>query len=148
MAQKPGIGQVPPAPVAPLEKKVDYLVRVVAALAEPVFGETTQIKFHETLQPLTGTRVKEECPFNAAITSIAFHFPPGCDGLVDVMVGHGHKQCFPRNGYLSLDSATPVFSTHELVNNSENIWVEVNNADSVNAHTISVVVTLQERMVS
>lgn len=111
-----------------------------------VVVETTQIKFHETLQPLTGKRVSEECPFSAVITSVCFHFPPGCDGLVDVMVGHGHRQCFPRNGYISLDDATPVFSTNELVNKSELIEAEIRNADAVNAHTISIIVTLQERM--
>lgn len=112
----------------------------------PMIGETTQIKFHETLQPLTGIRVSEECPFNATITSIAFHFPDGCDGLVDVMVGHGHKQCFPRNGYISLNDATPVFATSEFVNKSELTWAEIRNADAATPHTISVVLTLQGRM--
>lgn len=144
--QRRGIGQPPPpAPVSPLEEKVDYLVRAVKALTEPVVGETTQIKFHEKLQPSTGIRVSEDSPFNATIISICFHFPPGCEGLVDVMVGHGHIQCFPRNGYLSLDSATPVFGTNELVNKSERIWVEIANSDLLNPHTISVVLTLQER---
>ncbi|GAH88161.1 unnamed protein product, partial [marine sediment metagenome] len=47
--QNRGVGWVPPpAPVTPLEGKVDYLVRAVAALTKPEVGETTQIKFHDT----------------------------------------------------------------------------------------------------
>jgi len=109
-------------------------------------GQTTQIKFQETLQPLTGDKFTKVCPFDAIISSICFHFPPGCNSLVDVSVGHGEKQCFPREGYIALDAATPVFPTNERVIRDEELWCEIRNGDSMNEHSISVILTLQERV--
>ena len=114
---------------------------------------TKQIKVCEALQSLTGDKFIRDCPFDATITSIGFHFPPGCDGLVDVAIGHegevevGHsgEQCFPEDGYISLDDATPVFSTNWDVRRGELLWAEIRNADSVNLHTITVIFTLKER---
>lgn len=118
----------------------------VTPVTVPRMGETTQIRFQETLATLTGDKFTKMCPYNAIITSICFHFPPGCSALVDVAVGHSERQCFPREDYIALDAATPVFVTGEPVMRDEELWCEVKNGDSVNAHTISVILTLQERL--
>lgn len=112
----------------------------------PEIGETTQVRFQETVQPLTGDRFTQDCPFDAIITSVCYHFPPGCNALVGVSVGHGEKQSFPREGSIALDSATPVFNTYESVNRDEVLWCEIRNADSLNEHIITVILTLQERL--
>jgi len=123
-----------------LRGSIDVLTSVLKE-GGVMLGETTQVRFQETLQPLTGDRFTQDCPYDAIITSICFHFPPGCNALVDVAVGHGEKQCFPREGSIALDAATPVFSINELVNRDEALWAEIKNSDSVNAHTITGILT-------
>jgi len=141
-----------------LRESIDVLTRVLEedAIGPPwgrpprkgkvMLGETTQVRIQETVLSLTGDKFTEECPFDAIITSICFHFPPGCNALVDVAVGHSEKQCFPRKGYIALDAATPVFITNEIVNKDELLWAEIRNADDTNDHTITVIFTLQRRL--
>lgn len=128
-----------------LRNSIDTLISMLRE-KEMLVGESTQVRFQETLQPLTGDRFTQDCPYDAVITSICFHFPPGCSALVDVAVGHGEKQCYPREGSIALDAATPVFNINELVNRDETLWCEIRNGDSVNPHTITVILTLQERV--
>lgn len=108
-------------------------------------GETYQIRFMETLAPLTGDKFAELCPWPAVNTSVAFHFPPGCNALVDVVVGHSDRQTYPRTGYIALNDASPVFQTYELISEHEPIWAEIRNADGINSHTITIIMTIQRR---
>ena len=118
----------------------------------PIKYRTKQIKVQETLQPLTGDRFISDCPFDATVISIGIHFPPGCNELVDVAIGHsgdvevGHsgEQCFPESGYISFNDATPAGWS---VRRGELLWVEIRNADELNPHTISVTFTLQEKKI-
>jgi len=107
--------------------------------------ETTQIRFQETLAALTGDRFTYPCPWDAINTSIAMHFPSGCNALVDVAVGHSDKQSYPRQNYIALNDASPVFTTAEKIAYNEPIWVEIRNADGGFAHTITIILTLQRR---
>lgn len=111
-----------------------------------IVPETTQIKFKETLTALTGDKFTYICPWNATNIGVAMHFPSGCNALVDVAIGHSDKQIYPRSGYISLNDASPVFSVSEDIANEELIWVEINNADGGNSHTITVILTLQRRI--
>lgn len=131
-----------------VDERVDYMVRQIDALAgvrEPEVMTTSQIRFQETLAPLTGDTFIEKCPWPAVCTSILLHFPPGCNGLVDVMIGHSNTQVCPRQGHVSLDAATPVIPIFELVGEGEPIWVTIANADAANPHTITIILTLQRR---
>lgn len=109
-------------------------------------GETYTIRFQETLAALTGDRFIQTAPWDCFNTSICFHFPSGCNGLVDVVAGHSDKQIYPRSGYIALNDATPVFSTYESIAYNEPIWVEIRNGDSMNSHTITVLLTIQRRI--
>lgn len=108
-------------------------------------ARTVQISFHHRLGPCEGDRWFEECPFPAYATSICYSFPPGCDYLVSVSVGHGSVLRFPAFGELRLDNATPVFNVYDSVEKSERIWCEIKNADDTWSHSIGVILTLQER---
>lgn len=111
-----------------------------------MFGQTTQINFQQTLAPLQGGRFSRNCPWDAVITSIMLHFPPGCNALVDVAIGHGNSQLCPTDGFVALDAATPVIPMRESVKSGEEFWVEIRNGDAINPHTISVILTLQREL--
>lgn len=103
---------------------------------------TEQIRFQQTLAALQGIRITEEVPINGDLTSVLFHFPPGCTALVDVAFGYSDRQIIPREGFIALDNATPVFPIMERVSRGHLIWCVMQNGDAVNPHTISVVVTI------
>lgn len=105
--------------------------------------EVTQIRIQQNLAALAGGRFAERCPWKAQMTSICFHFPPGCVGVVDVAAGHGNKQAFPQEGFIALDDATPVFPVVENVPAGALLWAEIQNGDAINAHQITVIFTLQ-----
>ena len=140
------------ASIENLRAEIDKLTQtaelLTSALREQkaMIGETTQKRIQETLAGLTGGRFSVECPWDAVITSICFHFPPGCSALVDVAAGHSGKQIFPYDGFIALDSATPVFTVNEVVDRNELLWADIRNGDAVNPHTISVIFTLQRRL--
>lgn len=114
-------------------------------MEKPLLGQTTQVNFQQAVAPLAGGKWGKNCPWDAVITSVTMHFPPGCNALVDVAVGHSNTQMAPGEGYIALDEATPVIPMYEVVNIGEQLWVEIRNGDAVNPHTISVIVTLQRR---
>lgn len=128
-----------------LKESVDILVSTLEE-RNAVVGETTQVNFRETITSLEGDRFEKECPFDGIITSACFHFPPGCNALVDIAIGHSDTQSFPREGAIALDSASPVFPVNEVVSEGEILWTEIKNGDSANSHTVSVILTLQRRL--
>ena len=108
-------------------------------------GETLVVSGQDTLAPLTGNISVRNSPWDAICTTIAIYYPAGCNGAVDVAVGHGDKKFCPEEGYIALNDTTLVLPVHEIVAMNEQLWFEVRNGDPVNAHTISVVVVLQRR---
>ena len=71
------------ASIESLRVQVDKLRESVELLTsalreqKAVIGETTQVRIQETLAALTGDRFSEPCPWDAVMTGICFHFPPG-----------------------------------------------------------------------
>lgn len=102
----------------------------------------TQIAFAYNLAPLQGV-VLSEYAFAGYIKQVIPHWPDGCNALVDVRVGHGTKQFCPAAGYLALNNATPSYSFNVPVNYQEEIWVEMRNGDGLNAHNITVTVSIE-----
>ena len=108
------------------------------------YKRTQQVVFRQTILPLAGCKVEDECQFDGVITSVGFHFPQGCSGLVSVVGGHSGERCFPRRGDFSLDDASPVFSCYEPVSLGEILWAQMENTDGSNSHTVSMIFTIQE----
>lgn len=148
-----------------VDERVDYVVRqlaelkitpeTIAALTEAVdrleeMGlvmptRTEQLTFRETLEPLQGLKLEEVVPLDGKITSVTFHWPDGCDSLVDVTFGYASEQICPSEGTLALNDATPVFPVSQEVKKDDKLWTVMENGDGDNDHTISVIVTIEGR---
>ena len=74
--------------------------------------------------------------------NITIHFPLGCLALVLVAFSNGGRQICPEAGFIALDDATPTYPINEPVEGGDRLWVEIQNTDGANPHTISVNVTV------
>jgi len=69
---------------------------------------TEVIQFQQTLAALQGVQLGDFSPITGRIVQVTFHFPPGCNALVDVAFGiRNTKQVCPATGFIALDAATP-----------------------------------------
>lgn len=103
---------------------------------------TQQIAFEFDLAPNQGVRLEDFIPLNGNIISVGFHWPRGCNALVDIAVGHGYKQFMPISGFLALNDASPVYPTQEKVERAETAWCIMNNYDGTEHHHVSATVTI------
>lgn len=104
-----------------------------------------ELVFGQTVTP--GQRIKEwkDRPYNARISKIIRHWPPGCNGLVDVAVGVGTRSVLPETGFVALNAATPTQENMNIpVPKATQVWVEKANRDGVNPHTPVVTIFLEE----
>lgn len=108
-----------------------------------------QIPFSQTLAVAgaanSGIRLSDSIPFNGHVKEIMIHWPPGCNALVDVMVGYELSQLCPRSGFLALDSVTPAYQFNFPVVKDRQCWVEMRNRDGLWPHTITVTVSIEEQ---
>jgi len=129
-------------------RKLDELSQNLVAMAETV-GVTMPTKRIELIQYernlIGGAAVKmyENSPFTGLVTAVTIHWPAGCNGLVDVAMWHGKFQFCPREGFLALDDATPIYYFNEPVEMNEEIWVDIAN-HALGAHRITVAVSVKE----
>lgn len=107
---------------------------------------TKQVRFQETLAALAGAQFSTPSEVTGEITQVMLHFPDGCDALVNVAFGHEQKWTCPSEPetYIALNDATPVFTfKNEKIARDDALWVIIENTDGTNAHTISVVVSME-----
>ena len=106
--------------------------------------ETRFVNFRYELQPLEGVLLLEPSPLTGKITHVLFHFPNGCNALVQVRVLLNHTPVWPMRGaYLALNDATPLYQVSEEVNKHDPLEVEMLNGDGEYAHNITVELTLK-----
>ena len=91
----------------------------------------------------SGVMLEENAPFSGYIRQLTIHWPDGADALVDVKIGHGVKQFCPDEGFLALNDTTVTYPFNEWINDHETIWVEMQNRDGGNTHSITVTVSLE-----
>ncbi len=105
---------------------------------------TKQVRFEETLDALEGIEVESRCPLRGEIRSITIHWPEGCDGLVDIAVGHNGTFLCPNEPetFLALNNATPTFPMEEPVVWDERLWGIIRNTDDANPHKVSVIIII------
>ncbi len=156
------LGKARPAKAAPEGKEVivvfelDEATRAsiaesVAAALEPTIKELAmvpkeqkQIVFKHTVEPLQGITDHKHVPMIKTVKTITIHFPDGCDALVEVAVGYSQdKRLLPDDEYLALNDATPTWNINKETD-SDTLWVEIKNGDSVNPHIISVFINYEE----
>lgn len=99
---------------------------------------TEQVAFQMALNPLQGMEWHKYAPIGGTIVSVGFHYPDGCDSIVDVQFGHGKEQVYPNDGFLALNDASPVYPADEPVKFEDTLWVIGENGDGANPHTITV----------
>lgn len=124
---------------------VEPLVGLLRELKEAGYimpSQTQQIAFEYTLAPNQGVRLEDLIPLDGAIISVGFHWPRGCNALVEIAVGHGYKQFMPISGFLALNDASPVYPTHENVKREETAWCVMDNHDGSEKHHVSATVTI------
>jgi len=148
------IADLPLANIPKLQVAVETLQLQVVALTNALEAAGIEVEMPKDIRvfriqqnvPLnTGMILTQRPPFDGYIKELKIHWPPGCNGFVDVRVGHGPKQFCPVEGFLSLDNVTPTYPFNEYVVHTENIWVEIQNTDGLNAHTISVMINIVEK---
>lgn len=128
---------------------LDGIERIKAAITQIPGGEVAmptkieQLLFAYNLAALQGILLTEKAPFFGYIKEVSIHWPPGCNALVDVRVGHAIRQFCPREGYLALDAVTPTYPFNEWVEKDEETWVEMKNTDGVNSHNITCTIVLE-----
>jgi len=125
-----------------IEKLEDTLASIEVGEGAIMPKVIEQIPFAYTLAALQGVMLTEYAPFSGYIRQVMIHFPPGCNALVEVRIGHSTKQFCPKNGYLALDDASPIFQFNEWVSDHEEIFVEMRNGDTANPHNISCTVSI------
>lgn len=104
---------------------------------------TLGVQFRQNCAALGGYQLNEASPLTGRIVMVTFHYPPGCNALVDVQFLNYTQLIYPSSGFLALDSATPQFPLDEPVKKNDQLIVVMNNHDAVNAHQITVVVSIQ-----
>lgn len=104
-----------------------------------------ELVFGQPVAPGQRIQMWKDRAYNAKISKIIRHWPPGCNGLVDVAVGVGTRHVLPESGFVALNAATPTQENMNIpVPIATKIWVEVANRDGVNAHTPVVTIFLEE----
>ncbi|GAI51629.1 unnamed protein product [marine sediment metagenome] len=75
---------------------------------------------------------------------MTIHWPEGCDGLVDIAVGHNGTFLCPNEPetFLALNNATPTFPMEEPVVWDERLWGIMRNTDGANPHKVSVIIII------
>lgn len=111
-------------------------------VTEQQYSES-QIVFRESVPSGQGLSSTKRLNNAGIITQILFHFPPGCNGLVEVKLMKNGYLFYPLQGVLALDNATPVYYVNADYYANEPLTVEVKNKDSVNPHSPSVAVTIR-----
>ena len=133
--------EVKPETVAAMQQ-LSGLLKELKEVGFVMPTQTQQIAFEYTLEPNQGVRLEDLIPLDGSIISVGFHWPRGCNALVDIAVGHGHKQFMPISGFLALNDTSPVYPTQENVKREETAWCIMNNHDGTERHHVSTTVTI------
>lgn len=102
-----------------------------------------EINFRETVSAGQGIRVTESYREAGKITQVMFHFPDGCDALVQMRLLKDHHPFYPVHGYLALNDATPVYYVQANYYPNEPLTCEILNRDDGNPHTVTCTVVIR-----
>lgn len=114
----------------------------MAVLEEEEYSEI-ELNFRQEVASGQGIRLTESYRQAGKITQIMFHFPPGCNGLVEAKLLKDEKSFYPLKGSLALNNATPVYYVQADYYANEPLTFEVLNRDSENPHTPTCTVVIR-----
>ena len=102
-----------------------------------------QLNFRQTVLPSTGYKQTQSYFRAGKVTQLIFHFPPGCNGLVDMVLLKDEQPFYPLSGTLALDNATPVIYVDADCYAKEPFTLIVSNRDSANSHSPTCTVSIR-----
>ena len=115
----------------------------MSLLKQEVYEEI-QINFREEVASGQGIRLTSSYFLAGEITQVMFHFPPGCNGLVECRLLKDLDSFYPIRGFLALNDATPVRQNINIVYYAnEPLTFEALNRDSENPHTPTCTVSIR-----
>lgn len=90
-------------------------------------------------------RIWRDAPYKCKITKTMRHWPNGCNGLVEIIIGVGQQQIWPTNGMVAINNATLQQEGMSVpVRAGERMWVDIANNDALNPHTPVVSLFIEE----
>jgi len=141
-------GQPPPVDGSLVEALLK-LVEVLQGLVPESIGNSHVIPFQKTIATSYQDEQDRGIPISGVVRDVIMAFPAGCQHLVDVRLiyyptGGSRVLIVPTidDSFIALDDFTAVFSPHFLVKAPGNLRVEWWNYDSLNTHSVPVVVLL------
>ena len=128
---------------------VGQLITVMQDLVPESLGKSEIIPFQKTVAVSRQEEQDRQIPFTGTVRDVIMAFPAGCHQLVEVRLvylpkGGSYKYVVPTidSSFVALDDFTVMFSPRFLVKSPGNLRVEWWNYDSLNSHTVPVIVTL------
>ncbi|KKL68008.1 hypothetical protein LCGC14_2129260 [marine sediment metagenome] len=103
---------------------------------------TKFINFRQRVAALKGVILAEQSPLEGKIEQVTIHFPDGTNSLVKIRMFVEGQQIMPFKDFIALNNATPSYDIDEEIEINGDIELEIQNTDSQNSHTISVVLTI------
>ena len=120
------------------------------ALEDPIksFEEGEDIRFvnfRYTMPINSYVQLRARSPLTGLVTHLLIHYPAGCLSLVDIRVSVRAQQIYPNVGWVALDDATPLFrfSKGQPIERRDALDVEIQNRDTINPHTVTIILTLE-----
>lgn len=110
-------------------------------------SEVITIPFSEpdtTVAAGQGAILEEQINFNGKVRFIALAFPDGCNSLVRIVCKVNNEQILPSKGYIAFNNFTKDFPINKLVSAGSYLVVEIRNTDPLNAHTPSVIWSVEK----
>jgi len=145
----PGVPVVTPMILFPGAPPAQQLVLLLQELVPGTIGTSAVIPFQKTVATAYQDEQERLIPFNGIIGDVIMGFPAGCQQLVEVRLlylptGGGKKYIIPtiEDTYIALDDFTVLFRPGYPVKAPGNLRVEWWNYDSLNPHTVPVIVTI------
>ena len=127
----------------------EQLVVLMRELVPESIGSSAIIPFQKTVAVAYQDDQDRQVPFSGIIRDVIMGFPAGCQQYVEVRLvyypqGGSKKYIVPtlEDSFIALDDFTVLFQPRLSVKAPGNLRVEWWNYDSLNVHTVPVVVTV------
>ena len=140
----PGVVLLPGAPGS--TQQLSFLIQ---QLVPETMGASHIIPFQKTVAVSFQDEQERQVPITGIIRDVIMGFPAGCQQLVEVrliysLAGGGRSYIVPTvdNSFVALDDVTVVFQPRFPVRAPGVIKVEWWNYDSLNTHSVPVIITV------
>ena len=145
----PGAPGVIPMILFPGATTAQQQILLLSELVPGAIGASAVISFQKTVAVAYQDEQDRMVPFNGIIESVIMGFPAGCHQLLEANLlylpaGGGRKSIVPtiEDTFIALDDFTVLFRPSYPIRAPGNLRVEWWNYDSLNVHTVPVIITI------